>query len=169
MLIDDRDAHVLGCAFDLAHGRFDGVAVQVWHFDFRDFAYVGFGDLADLIEVRFGGTLLDLGRLHEKSRDRSGFEDEVIGTIFIQADDGRDNFAEAILCCIVDALTEFGDVHTVLTEGRTERGSRSGAAADDLDLDHGLNFLSHMFGYVSGGEASAYLRNSEWFISSLLE
>jgi len=131
------------------------VTVKIWHFLFCDLADLGFGDLADFIGVRFGGALLDLGGFQEESGDRSGFEDEIVGAIFVQADDSRDDVAQTILRCGIDALTEFSDVHAVLTEGRTERGSRSGAAADDLNLDQGLDFLSHKFGYVSGGEASA--------------
>jgi len=49
ILFRNGQAHVLGCSFHLAHGGFDGVAVQVRHFLFGDLTHLGACDLADFV------------------------------------------------------------------------------------------------------------------------
>lgn len=144
MLGGDFNAHVLCGSFDLAHSGFDRGAVEIGELAFSDVANLGFRDLSDLVGVRLRRALLDLCGLLDHFGDRGRLEDEGVGTIFEEGDDDRHHFAEAILGGGVHLLTEFSNVHAVLTEGRTERRSWVCLATNDLDLDEGLDFLCHI-------------------------
>ena len=143
-LVRDLDTHVLRGPFDLAHGRFDGDAVQIWEFLFSDFTDLGFGHLADLVGQWLGRTLLDLCCLLQEFRDRRGLEDEGVGAIFVEGDDGRHDFTKTILGCGVNLLTEFRNVHAVLTEGWTKWRGWGRATTNDLHFNKCLDFLCHI-------------------------
>lgn len=150
VLFDDRETHVLRRSFDLAHGCFDGVAVQIRHFLFCDFADLFLGDLADFFRQRLGGTFGDSCGLLEHLRNRSDLEDEIVSAILIHRDDAGDDLAATIRRCVVELFAKFSDVQTLRAERRTDRRGRVGCASHDLQLNVCFYFLGHNVGLVDG-------------------
>ena len=56
-------------------------------------------------------------------------------TVCINGDDDRDNQADIILCALIEFLRERHNVHTVLTQRRTDRGCRGCFSGGDLQLN----------------------------------
>ena len=51
ILVDDRQAHIAGSAFDLAHGAFDIDRIHIFHLDLGDLADLRAGYLANFFAV----------------------------------------------------------------------------------------------------------------------
>src|SRR5712691_5795445 len=141
--LDDVDAHAAGGAFDGAHGRVDGIRVQVHELGLRDLAHLGPRHLADLVLVRHGRRLGDARRpLQQDGRGRS-LDHE--GERPVSKDRDHHGEDQSLLGSRlgVEALAEFHDVHAVLAEGRPHGGRRVGLARGNLQLHHRLDFLRH--------------------------
>ena len=106
-------------------------------------AQLSFGDLADLLEVRHAGALLQVDRLLDQHRCRRRLGDEGERAVLVDGDLDRDGRAVVLLRLGVERLAEVHDVDAVLTERGTDRRGRVGLSARDLQLDQCHYLLGH--------------------------
>src|SRR5438132_2347332 len=141
--LNDVDAHAAGGAFDGAHGRVDGIRVQVHELGLRDLAHLGPRHLADLVLVRHGRRLGDARRPLQQDGCGGSLDHEGEGPVGKDRDHHGEDQTLLGSRLGVEALAEFHDVHAVLAEGRPHGGRRVGLARGNLQLHHRLDFLRH--------------------------
>src|SRR3989449_2512853 len=116
--LDDVDAHAAGGAFEGAHGRVDGIRVQVHELGLRDLAHLGPRHLADLVLVRHRRRLGDARRPLQQDGRGGSLDHEGEGPV----SEDRDHNGEVQTLLRsrlgIEALAELHDVHAVLAEGR---------------------------------------------------
>ena len=82
-----------------------------------------------------------------------------VRAIVVEGDDDWHHFTHTVGRSGVDLLTEFGNVHAVLTERRTKWWGWVRFASDDLDFNQGLDFLCHIMRVI---HASARVESVKW-------
>src|SRR6266446_5704096 len=141
--LNDVDAHAAGGAFDGAHGRVDGIRVQVHKLGLRDLAHLGPRHLADLVLVRHGRRLGDARRPLQQDGCGGSLDHEGEGPVGKDRDHHGEDQTLLGSRLGIEALAELHDVHAVLAEGWPHGGRRVGLARGNLQLHHRLDFLRH--------------------------
>src|SRR5262245_9606093 len=149
-LLDDFDAHAAGSALDRAHGRFDGLGVEVHQLGLGDLPHLGPSHLADLVLVGHRRRLGDPRGPLEQDGGGRRLDHERERAILVDRDhDGKDEPFLGIRLG-VEALAELHDVDTVLAQRRPDGRRRVGLARCDLQLHHRLDFLRHVRAFRPG-------------------
>ena len=137
------NAHAAGGALDHADSGFQRSSVQVGHLGLGDLLGLCQRDGANLVLVGHAGSSVDAGSLLDQNGRRRGLGDEGEGAVSVNSDDNGDDHAHLVLGTLVELLGERHDVDALLTQSRTNRGSRSCLAGGDLQLDVASDFLCH--------------------------
>jgi hypothetical protein len=137
------DTHVSSGTLDHLHGCGHVVGVEVSELLLGDHLDLSLGDGAHLDGVRLAGTALLSEDLEDHLGSRLGLVDELVASVVIDLDDGRDDLADASLGLVIEALYELADVDSGRTERWTQSLAWNGLAARDLKLEHLCNFLCH--------------------------
>ena len=137
------NAHAAGGALDHADSGLQGSSVQVGHLGLGDLLGLSQRDGANLVLVGHAGSSVDAGSLLDQNGRRRSLGDEGEGAVSVDRDDDGDDHAHLILGTLVELLGERHDVDALLTQSRTNRGSRSCLAGGNLQLDVASDFLCH--------------------------
>src|SRR5690606_15210805 len=137
-------AHATGATSDRTYRSFQVRSGQVWLFGFGNFFQLSAGNRSNFAGVGASTSALDAcSFLEQYSRGRS-LGNEGKATVAIYRDyHGRRQAWLKILSRCVKRLTELHDVHTALTQSRSNGGARVCLAGLDLKLDIGFDFLCH--------------------------
>src|SRR5208282_1381265 len=144
MLFPHLEPHRAGGAFDHAHGRLDGVAVQILHFLLGDLADLRLGDRPR--DIASGGfrAAFELGRLLEEVRHRRRTQFEGKRAVGVDRDgDGDRGALFKLLGLRVERLAKLHDVEAALAERGTDRRRRISRPGRHLQLDVSGDFLCH--------------------------
>src|SRR4051812_3345098 len=141
-----RDAHRTGRTGQRADGGVDARGVHVLELGLGDLFELGPGDLADLVAVRRGRTLLQLHGLLDQDRRGRGLDDEGEALVRVRRDDdGQRQAGFHALGLRVERLAELHNVQAALAQCRADRRRRIGFACRNLQLDKTDDFLRHGF------------------------
>ncbi|EMI37033.1 hypothetical protein MTE2_4525 [Klebsiella pneumoniae VA360] len=143
-LVLHYQAHGTCSTFDGASHRFNVGTSHVGSFGLRDFLQLSAGDFTHFIFVRLTGTRLDACSFLQQNSSRRSLGNKGKGTVSVNGDNNRDRqtFLQGISFS-VERFAEFHDVHALLTQCWADRRARVRHTSCNLQLDVGLDFLSH--------------------------
>lgn len=139
----DVDTHLAGSSGHDAHGGFVAVGVEVRALQLGDFGELRLGQLANFFLVGNLGTGSQAESLLNEGACWRLLGDEGEGLVLVNGDHHWENIAGRLLGRSVEFLTEGHDVHTGLTEGRTDWRSWIRLSRRDLQLDDFDDFFCH--------------------------
>jgi hypothetical protein len=118
--------------------------VEILHLGLGDLFELFARDLADLVEVRLGRTLVDLGGLLQQHSRGRRLEHEGEGLVGEGGDHHRQLQPRLVALRLgVERLAELHDVQAALAKCRPDRRRRIGLAGRYLQLDEADYFLCH--------------------------
>src|SRR5215210_3890538 len=141
--LDNVHPHRAGGPGDDARRSLHVLGVEIGQLALGDLADLVLGDGAHLGAVRLARPLLEADRLLDQDGGRRSLGHEGERAVLVDGDHHRDDRARVALGLGVERLAELHDVDPVLSQGRTDRGSRAGGAAHGLKLDGGEDALGH--------------------------
>src|SRR5215212_5020273 len=141
--LDNVHPHRAGGPGDDARRSLHVLGVEIGQLALGYLADLVLGDGAHLGAVRLARALLEADRLLDQDGGRRGLGHEGERAVLVDGDHHRDDRARVALGLGVERLAELHDVDPVLSQGRTDRGSRAGGAAHGLKLDGGEDALGH--------------------------
>src|SRR5260370_27395374 len=117
----DFQAHVARRTHHGAHRGIQIGGVEIDKLDLRNFFDLLFRDLTDLVAVRLGGTLRDIGGALQQHRCRRRLQDEGEGAVGVDRHEHRENHPVRLLPRLgIELLAEIHDVQAVRAEGGTD-------------------------------------------------
>ena len=119
------------------------LGVQVGQLQLGDLLDLLHRDRADLVLVRLGRALGDVGGALEQHRRRRRLGDEGVRAVGVDRHHRRDDQPLVLRRAGVERLAEVHDVDAVRAERRAHRRGRRGLAGGNLELHHCLNFFCH--------------------------
>src|SRR5581483_12401180 len=140
------NAHAARTARNRADGGFEVSGREVGLLGLGHFFELLAGDLPHLRGVGSAAALLDADRLADQHRRRRRLHDEGEAAVRVHGDNHRNRQPLLQLLSLrIELLAELHDVHTLLTQRRTNRRRRVGGARGQLELDVALYFLDHVY------------------------
>src|SRR6185436_17636450 len=137
-------AHAACAAGHGAHRRFEIRSGLIGLLLLGDLLDLRPGEPADLVAVRLGATLLDLGGFPYQHRGRWRLDDEGETLVRVGGDHYRQRQAGLhTLGLGVEGLAEFHDVQTALAQCGADRRAGVCLAGRHLQLDEADDFLCH--------------------------
>src|SRR5262249_14362704 len=139
--------------------------VQIRQFSFGDLLDLLSTDLADLVAVRLGRSLVYARSFLQKVGCRRRLGDECKGPIGINRDHHRNVHVSHIGGLGVERLAAVHDVNAVSSEGWDNWRCRVCLSGGNLQLYVRLYFLCHIVGSVASQRAPALLKLSPFYKS----
>src|SRR5690554_93415 len=137
-------AHAAGSSSDGTNGCFKISGSHVRLFGLGNFFQLSTGNSAHFLSVRTARTTLDTSGLLQQNRRRRSLGYEREAAVAVYCDNSRNRKTGLhTLSLGIECLTEFHDVNTTLTQGRTNWGTRVGLTGSNLKLDISVNLLCH--------------------------
>src|SRR5690554_226335 len=138
--------HATGGTRDGANGSFQVSSRQIRLLGLGDLFKLSASNGTHLFSVRTARATLDASRLFQQHRRRRSLCNESETTVAIYSNNNwRRQPGFDVLCGCVKRLTELHNVNAVLTQCRTNRGTRVGLTGSNLKLDVRFNLLCHEF------------------------